>query len=157
MRRQAQPAAVNRVVGHGMRCSRLAGLAALGTALLAASLGASGALAQSVPVRVFPIPGSRVVNPHAQIAFRGINPLELTGITVTGSRSGGHGGKVAGDSDERGGSFLPGSPFQPGETVTVKTTAEPARSEKRHVQVHGRDALQSDSLPRGPNRAQGSE
>ena len=54
-----------------MRWSRVAGFAALATALLAASLGPSGAVAQSVPVRVFPIPGSRVVNPHAQIAFRG--------------------------------------------------------------------------------------
>jgi hypothetical protein len=104
-----------------MRCSRFAGLAALLAALLAASLGPSAAAAQPVPVRVFPIPGSRVVNPHAQIAFRGINPLELTGISVTGSRSGAHAGKVVGDSDGRGGSFLPRSPFRPGETVTVKT------------------------------------
>jgi hypothetical protein len=104
-----------------MRCSRFAGFAALGTALLVVSLGPSTAVAQPVPVRVFPIPGSRVVSPQAQIAFRGINPLELTGITVTGSRSGVHGGRVAGDSDGRGGSFIPSARFQPGETVTVKT------------------------------------
>jgi Arylsulfotransferase (ASST) len=80
---------------------------------------AAAAAAQQVPVRVFPVPGSRVVAPRAQIAFRGINPLELTGVAVTGSRSGAHTGTVAGDSDGRGGSFLPANPFQPGETVTV--------------------------------------
>ena len=92
--------------------------AALGAALVSAF---TPGLARADPVRVFPIPGSRVVAPHAQIAFRGIDPLGLAGVTVTGSRSGVHAGRIAGDSDGRGGSFLPSTPFQPGETVTVQT------------------------------------
>jgi hypothetical protein len=87
---------------------------------LAAGISAP-ASAQPPPVSVFPTPGSRVVSPTTQIAFRGANPLALAGITVTGSLTGQHAGTVAGDSDGNGGSFLPNSPFQPGETVTVNT------------------------------------
>src|SRR5438046_3110815 len=68
-----------------------------------------------------PIPGSRLASPRTQIAFRGINPAALTGVTVTGSRSGPHPGNVYADSDGKGASFVPGTPFQPGETVSVKT------------------------------------
>jgi hypothetical protein len=42
-------------------------------------------------------------------------------IRVTGSVSGPHAGTVRGDSDGRGGSFLPAKPFVNGETVTVTT------------------------------------
>ena len=38
---------------------------------------------------------------------------QLTGITVTGSRSGAHAGVVKGDSDGRGGSFLPRGLMRP--------------------------------------------
>ncbi len=89
---------------------------------MAATLGAMPAAAQSAaPVYVFPIPGSRVAPPRTQITFRGVNALSLPSITVTGSVSGPHSGTVAGDSDGRGGSFLPGKPFVAGETVTVQT------------------------------------
>jgi hypothetical protein len=122
MRQQAQPAAVYRVLSCNMGCFRFARLAVLWSTILAACWGADTASAQSTPVRAYPVPGSRVVSPRTQIAFRGINPLELSGVTVTGSRSGAHAGRIAGDSDGRGGSFLPSTPFQPGETVTVATS-----------------------------------
>jgi hypothetical protein len=70
---------------------------------------------------VFPIPGSRVAPPRTQITFRGVNALSVRSVTITGSVSGSHAGTVAGDSDGRGGSFLPSTPFVPGETVTVRT------------------------------------
>jgi hypothetical protein len=70
---------------------------------------------------VFPSPGSRFASPETQIAFRGISISELGTISVTGSSSGDHPGRVRSDSDKRGGSFLPDKPFQPGETVTVTT------------------------------------
>lgn len=73
------------------------------------------------PVAVFPIPGDRVAAPSSQIAFRGISPFALGTVTVVGSRSGGHAGSIAGDSDGEGGSFIPSAPFLPGETVTVTT------------------------------------
>jgi hypothetical protein len=73
-------------------------------------------------VYVYPIPGGQVAAPETQIAFRGVSPSMLAGITVTGSVSGAHNGTVAADSDGRGGSFLPSVPFAPGETVTVETS-----------------------------------
>jgi hypothetical protein len=68
---------------------------------------------------VFPVPGSHVVSPRAQIAFRGLPVGQVSQVIVTGSRSGRHGGRLESDSDREGGSFLPAQPFTPGERVTV--------------------------------------
>jgi hypothetical protein len=95
-------------------------------ALLAVGLASSGGTSpvtlnlRDGPLIVFPIPGSRVASPQAQIVFRGISVARLVHIAVTGSRSGSHGGHLRSDSDNRGGSFLPTHPFTPGERVTVR-------------------------------------
>jgi hypothetical protein len=75
-------------------------------------------------VYTFPIPGSRVASPQTQIVFRGLSSQQLASarISVTGSKSGAHTGKRVPDSDGRGGSFIPASPFTAGETVTVTTS-----------------------------------
>jgi Arylsulfotransferase (ASST) len=70
-------------------------------------------------VSVFPIPGSRVASPEAQIVFRGLSVTRINQVTVTGSKSGGHRGRLLSDSDHHGGSFIPTRPFAPGEHVTV--------------------------------------
>jgi Arylsulfotransferase (ASST) len=103
---------------------------ALGAALLLAIFGlclfalvrAPARAAASATVDVFPIPGSQLAPPHTQIAFRGVPASQLGTILVEGSSSGPHSGSVQGDSDGRGGSFLPTTPFKPGETVTVRTS-----------------------------------
>jgi hypothetical protein len=88
----------------------------------ALSAGGGGAAPhRTVPVSVYPIPGSHVASPQTQIAFRGISPRKLSHIVVRGSKSGLHGGRVEADSDHNGGSFLPAKPFLPGERVTVST------------------------------------
>ncbi len=99
-----------------MRVAALVGVAAAALTLAGASRAAAPA------VSVFPIPGSQVVSPGAQIAFRGIPASQLGAILVSGSRSGVHVGHVEADSDGQGGSFLPDQPFADGETVTVITT-----------------------------------
>src|SRR4051794_21071397 len=68
---------------------------------------------------VFPIPGSRVASPQAQIVFRGLPVGQVGSVRVTGSRSGRHSGRLESDSDRDGGSFIPSRPFAPGERVTV--------------------------------------
>jgi Arylsulfotransferase (ASST) len=100
--------------------TRLAWLAGTALAILLSGAPASAVAA----VSVFPIPGDRVASPQTQIAFRGISYARLLAarIRVTGSRSGAHPGVLAPDSDGHGGSFLPRSPFRPGETVTVATS-----------------------------------
>jgi Arylsulfotransferase (ASST) len=109
------------------RRSALAALAA-GTSLLALPpipLLSGGAPANSaVPnVFVFPSPGSRAALPQTQIAFRGEIPAAGS-ITVTGSASGAHNGRIVPDSDNHGASFYPNSPFDGGETVTVSTAMD---------------------------------
>jgi hypothetical protein len=79
--------------------------------------------ARAPAISVFPVPGSRVVSPLTQIAFRGLPVGRLGHISVIGSRSGVHTGRVRADADGDGGSFLPTKPFLPGERVTVRTSA----------------------------------
>lgn len=82
----------------------------------------TGVRASSAPVDVFPVPGGSVASEQTQITFRGVPADQLGAITVTGSRSGAHAGKILADSDGHGGSFVPDKPFTAGETVTVSTS-----------------------------------
>ena len=79
-----------------------------------------GAAADPV-LSVYPVPGARVAAPQTQITFRGMPARRLGQVLVIGSRTGRHTGRIAADSDRRGGSFLPSTPFAPGEVVTVRT------------------------------------
>ena len=114
------------------------GAASWPAAVGVASHGSDAAAAGPDPtVDVFPIPGARVASPQTQIAFRGKPVGELGRITVTGSRSGPHAGRVYADSDQEGGSFLPAKPFVPGEVVTVRTGLHIRGGEGGHVPLHG--------------------
>lgn len=86
-------------------------------------LGLSPGVARAATPKVFayPIPGSHLAAPETQITFRGVPAAQLGAISVTGSSSGAHPGTIEADSDGRGGSFIPSSPFTPGEVVTVST------------------------------------
>jgi hypothetical protein len=97
------------------RTSPIAGIA-IAAALAAAVPGAAGAA-----VIAYPSPGTHLASPATQISLRGVAPAQIGTLTVTGSRSGPHSGRIAADSDGRGASFLPDTPFTPGETVTVAT------------------------------------
>jgi hypothetical protein len=106
------------------RLTTLTLLAAVAVAAAAAGLGLTspaGSGAAGPAVNVFPIPGGRLAAPSTQITFRGVPISQLGTITVTGSKSGVHAGRVLSDSDGRGGSFLPSKPFTSGERVTVTT------------------------------------
>jgi hypothetical protein len=93
----------------------VATVAALGACAIAT------ATAQAAAVNVFPMPGSRVAPPRAQIVFRGVAPGAIGSVTVKGSRSGTHKGTIRADSDGQGASFIPAKPFTAGEQVTVRT------------------------------------
>lgn len=86
----------------------------------ASSSSSSSPTPAATAVSVFPVAGSRVATPGTQIAFRGTSAHGLGKVTVTGSSTGIHAGRLEADSDGRGASFLPDHPFTPGETVTVK-------------------------------------
>ncbi len=120
LERDARPGSGFRVTVRRVAATLGCLLGAIGPLMLAEpALGASRATPQ---VYVFPIPGSRVASPQSQIVFRGVPITRIGPVTVVGSTSGVHAGTLRGDSDGRGGSFLPVAPFTPGETVTVKTS-----------------------------------
>ncbi len=73
-------------------------------------------------VTVSPEPGSQTADPHTQVSFLGRPASQLGAITVTGSVSGVHAGTLEAYSTGNGASFLPTTPFTPGETVTVATS-----------------------------------
>ena len=82
-----------------------------------ATLNTSATLAGSVTVS--PLPGSRDASPQTQVSFLGVPKGELSRVSVVGSRTGAHAGRLEGYSQGDGASFLPSKPFAQGETVTV--------------------------------------
>jgi hypothetical protein len=110
----------HRLRRHGVALGMSLAVAAASTVAIA--LASAGSPAAADPVSVFPIPGGRVAAPSTQISFRGVPASQLGSIVVTGSSSGPHPGRVVAHSDGRGGSFLPSTPFKPGERVTVTTS-----------------------------------
>jgi hypothetical protein len=89
-------------------------------ALVAALVSACTASA-ATPVSVFPVPGASTASLGTQISFRGLPASQLGQITVSGSLSGAHTGRLLAHSDGQGASFLPAKPFKSGELVTVRT------------------------------------
>jgi Arylsulfotransferase (ASST) len=81
------------------------------------ALNTSATLAGSVTVS--PLPGSRDASPQTQISFLGPPAGELSQISVVGSRTGAHPGRLLAYSQGDGASFVLSKPFAQGETVTV--------------------------------------
>ena len=98
----------------------LAAVAALVTAAVPWAAAPQSAIGAD-PIAVYPFPGSKYTVPGTQIAFRGLPASSIGAISVVGSKSGPHTGRLVGDSDGQGGSFLPTKAFTGGETVTVAT------------------------------------
>ena len=99
---------------HRKRSAVLSLLATLGVGLLLVVAQASGAT-----VTISPLPGTPTALPQTQISFLGASASSLSSISVVGSSSGRHGGRLRSYSSATGSSFLPGKPFTPGEQVTV--------------------------------------
>jgi hypothetical protein len=86
-----------------------------------ARLNVSAALAGS-RVTVSPAPDSRDASVSTQISMLGPPPGALSGVSVNGSLSGAHAGRLAAYSQGDGASFLPAKPFTQGEKVSVRAT-----------------------------------
>src|SRR6476659_2634030 len=147
-RRYPAPACVSAGRAPSMRRYLLiiAGVAALAWAVAAIALGSASldigsganAAAASPPcdlsspernarlpgthVYASPAPGSGTASPHTQISFLGTSPGAITGLSVTGSASGHHPGRLAAYSQADGASFMPAQPFRSGERVSVTGT-----------------------------------
>jgi Arylsulfotransferase (ASST) len=113
-----------RVAIVGLAGLLVVGLAAPGAAAVRAAptcepttLNTSATLAGSVTVS--PLPGSRDASPQTQVSFLGVPKGELSRVSVVGSRSGAHTGRLLAYSQGDGASFVPDKPFAQGERVTV--------------------------------------
>jgi hypothetical protein len=96
--------------------------------LLAALLVPAVASAQSGPyselpgpISAFPLPGTPSAGTGTQISLRGASLRRLGRITVTGSKSGHHSGRMRAHSDGQGASFVLKRRLSQGERVTVRT------------------------------------
>jgi hypothetical protein len=124
----------------GMRLGALALLATLGTT----------APASASSVTISPLAGTRTALPGTQISFLGASAKALSGISVLGSVSGRHSGRLRSYASATGASFVPSKPFTPGERVSVRavvttspkshrtltdsfTIAQPAESSKAEL------------------------
>jgi Arylsulfotransferase (ASST) len=85
---------------------------------------------QDRTVTISPLPGSRDAAPQTQISFLGAPAGQLRVLSVLGSRSGAHGGRLEAYSQGDGASFLPARPFAEGERVTVRAMLGRGRSAK---------------------------
>src|SRR5215831_17701542 len=100
-------------------------LARLPIALAIALTAATAAAAARDFAYLSPLPGSQRVSPGNNIAIRPGSPLEPASVaaaqlTVTGSRSGAHAGRLRLASDGRTIVFRPDQPFAANETVRVR-------------------------------------
>lgn len=69
---------------------------------------------------VSPLPDSYDASPGTQISLLGAPSKALSGVSVSGSQTGKHSGRLAPYSQADGASFLPSKPFRSGETVGVR-------------------------------------
>jgi hypothetical protein len=113
--------------------------ALLATALLVVALSSCGGSATSAsialgdeaavdaaaanPVTVSPLPGTPDASPTTQISFLGGAGTTVANVSVVGSRSGTHPGRLRAYSTGTGESFIPDRPFVTGERVTVHALA----------------------------------
>jgi outer membrane protein assembly factor BamB len=105
-------------------------------ALLAASALLGMAVASQAPaasVAISPFPGTPSAMPKTQVSFLGASARALSGITVVGSSSGRHRGRLRSYASATGASFIPSKAFTPGERVTVRARWAFARGKSRKV------------------------
>jgi hypothetical protein len=70
-------------------------------------------------VQVSPLPGAHDAMPQTQISFLGAPAHDIENVSADGSLSGSHPGRLEPYSQGDGASFVPETPFQEGELVTV--------------------------------------
>ena len=79
--------------------------------------------AQANAVAVSPLPGVQDASPATQISFLGGPGTKVADVSVVGSKSGPHSGKLKPYSTGTGDSFVPNRPFVAGEQVAVHALA----------------------------------
>jgi hypothetical protein len=88
------------------------------------------AVLAGTPLSVSPLPGTRVAEPAAQISLLGAPAGAISAVSVTGSRSGRHAGRLIAYSQGDGASFVAARPFWAGEHVAVRGNVEVSGSSR---------------------------
>jgi hypothetical protein len=86
-------------------------------------------------VTVSPLSGSRDATPATQISFLGVPARALSHISVIGSASGAHPGRLLAYSQGDGASFVPKRPFAEGERVVVRAELSSGASKRPLLDV----------------------
>jgi hypothetical protein len=86
---------------------------------------------KGLPVDVSPAPETDTANPYTQISFLGVPSTEIREVSAVGQSSGYHSGRLRAYSQGDGASFLPHTPFRPGERVIVRAAIEFGNARKR--------------------------
>jgi hypothetical protein len=118
-----------------------------------ARLDNSALLAGSVTVS--PQPGSRDATAQTQISFLGVPADHLRVLSVVGSRTGVHAGRLRAYSQGDGASFVPSRPFAEGERVSVHARARIGRAVRPLIDqfaIAGQDAITSTPETIHPGR-----
>ena len=100
------------------------------TVALALSATIAGA-ASLPPVTISPLPGTPDASPHTQISFLGAPASQIDDVSVRGSASGVHKGRLASYASAAGASFIPSAGFKEGERVSVTALVGPAHHRRR--------------------------
>lgn len=106
------------MTAFGLTLAAAASAASVAPSCAPARLNGSAIKAGSVTVS--PLSGSRDATPETQISFLGVPARALTHLSVTGSASGVHAGRLLDYSQDDGASFVPARPFVEGERVVVR-------------------------------------
>jgi hypothetical protein len=80
---------------------------------------------------VSPAPQTNSANPNTQISFRGVPAADISEVSVVGRHSGNHPGRLRSYSQGDGASFVPDTPFDPGERVEVRAAIGTGNRAKR--------------------------
>jgi Arylsulfotransferase (ASST) len=112
--------------------ARSARVSALLTTIIAvAAVTSAWASADAGAVTISPLPGTPDASPHTQISFLGTAPSAIHSVSVHGSRSGSHSGRLKSYASAQGASFMPTRPFSQGERVTVSAIVGETGHEQR--------------------------
>ena len=84
--------------------------------------GRTGPATPSSALDVLPFPGTPDASPQTAITFPALSASRLRTVTVTGSRSGVHSGRLSSLPHGRGTAFTPARPFANSEQVKVRAT-----------------------------------
>src|SRR5689334_1804785 len=95
-------------------------LAAVGAVVVL--LGVAASAGQADALHVMPFPGTPDASPSTQIIFSALAPDQIRAVSVVGSRTGVHIGRLSSLPAGAGTTFAPGTRFAPGERVSVRAT-----------------------------------